>query len=98
MLAFHFLDNEKPRSACPKNIVIKSDVDVAVTWSKGLFEDNVGIQNVLFNPSNGSIFQSNKYHKVVATVTDQQNNVETCVMEVYVKGKNYFLFRINLLS
>ena len=53
----------------------------------GIFRDNVGIKSVVFNPSNGTIFESNKYHKVVATITDQQNNVDTCVMEVYVKGR-----------
>uniref|UniRef100_A0A7M5WWI0 Uncharacterized protein n=1 Tax=Clytia hemisphaerica TaxID=252671 RepID=A0A7M5WWI0_9CNID len=79
-------DSEKPRISCPKNIVIRSDIDVSVTWSKGIFRDNVGIKSAIFNPSNGTIFESNKYHKVVATVTDQQNNVDTCVMEVYVKG------------
>jgi len=66
--------------------VIKSDVDVQVTWSNGLFLDNIGIANATFNPPNGSLFTSNKYHKVVATVTDIQGNEDQCIMEVYVKG------------
>ena len=72
------VDVEKPRIYCPKNIVIKSDVDVKVSWSDGMFTDNVGIQSVTYNPPNGSMFISNKNHKVIATVVDVQGNKEEC--------------------
>ena len=55
-------------------------------WSQGLFSDNVGIENVIFTPANGSLFESNKKHKVEAVVTDRQGNQDKCVMEVSIKG------------
>lgn len=81
-----FLDDEKPRLRCPKNLVIESDVDTKVTWGEGVFTDNIGVGGIVFNPPNGSVFESNKYHRVEATVTDVNGNNDTCVMEVYVKG------------
>ena len=80
------LDSEKPRLTCPKNLVINSDFDVKVIWSQGLFSDNVGIKSAIFTPANGSLFQSNKKHRVEAVVTDQQGNQDKCVMEVEIKG------------
>ena len=84
----HYIsDREIPRIKCPSNVVIKSDFPVKVTWGNGLFSDNVGISKVSFNPVNGSIFQSGKYHPVKMTVEDVQGNKDICVLEVYVQGE-----------
>ncbi|XP_047133368.1 uncharacterized protein LOC100208285 isoform X1 [Hydra vulgaris] len=79
-------DKEIPKIFCPKNIVIKSDLSSKVFWSDGIYTDNVGIKNVIFNPPNGTILESNKYHKVTMTVEDISGNSDSCVMEIYVEG------------
>ena len=66
--------------------MIESQLDTVVYWNAGIFTDNVGIASVEYSPHNGTIFASNKRHKVEATVTDVHGNNDTCVMEVYVKG------------
>lgn len=90
-----YLDNEIPRIRCPKNVVVESNTPTRVYWGNVISMDNVNTKSITFNPPNGTIFHSNKYHKVVATVTDTNGNKDSCVIEVYVKGKNTLFFLVD---
>ena len=78
---------EPPNIKCPKNVEVNSDKPVKVVWESGIASDNVGIKETVFNPVNGTIFQSNTYNVVTMRTIDTSGNEDECTTEVHVKGK-----------
>lgn len=79
-------DKEPPVTSCPKNVNISSDFSTVVKWGQGYATDNVGIASLVFNPPNGTKFDSETRNTVVMTATDTSGNNASCVMEVLIKG------------
>ena len=86
LYTFLSTDKEPPVTTCPKNVNITSDFATIVFWGQGYATDNVGIASLVFNPPNGTKFDSDTKNTVVMTVTDVSGNNASCVMEVLIKG------------
>lgn len=73
--------------SCPRRKEVKTEKSqTKVFFPKAVFKDNVGVVRVVTNRANGSMVSLGD-HDITYTAFDKAENNITCVLKLYVNGK-----------